>query len=282
MIRTILVALDIDTDTPVAIRQARDIAKRYDAEVTGLAVVDMGSIESGSRGGGIGSMYLVEELRKNLTTEARTKARQLADEFEALMKESDVPYDAHVKEGVPFRRILEDMKYHDLLVVGSEPHFFYSHPEQETKTLEHIVRDGVAPVFIVRDTYTPVERVLIAYDGSDAAARTLHRFVHLHPFGKDVTLEILGVYGKGKGAEQETELRLNLAKGYLEMHGFTARSRMLGGGNAADQIVDYAARFEADVVVAGAHSVSKLAEFTFGSTTSCLLKKSPAPLFIYK
>ena len=59
MIKKILVALDPDMDTPVATRYAADIAQRHDAEVTGLAVVDMGSIEASSRGGGIGSMYLM-------------------------------------------------------------------------------------------------------------------------------------------------------------------------------------------------------------------------------
>ena len=41
MIKKILVALDADSDTPVATRYAADIARRYAAEVTGLAVVDM-------------------------------------------------------------------------------------------------------------------------------------------------------------------------------------------------------------------------------------------------
>ena len=40
MIKKILVALDLDTDTPVATRYALDIAERYGASLTGLAVVD--------------------------------------------------------------------------------------------------------------------------------------------------------------------------------------------------------------------------------------------------
>ena len=104
MIKKILVALDADTDTPVATRYAADIARRHNAEVTGLAVVDMGSIEASSRGGGIGSMYLMEKLQENLTAEARSVARQLTGEFNAAMKDSGVGFDAQVEEGVPFER----------------------------------------------------------------------------------------------------------------------------------------------------------------------------------
>ena len=63
MIKRILVALDTDSDTPSATRYATEIASRYDAELTGLAVVDTGSIDAGSRGGGVGSMYYAEKLR---------------------------------------------------------------------------------------------------------------------------------------------------------------------------------------------------------------------------
>lgn len=75
MIERILIALDVDADTPVAIQYVENIATRYAAEVVGLAVVDTGSIESGTRGGGVGSMDYAEKLRENLTEVTRQKAR---------------------------------------------------------------------------------------------------------------------------------------------------------------------------------------------------------------
>ena len=279
MIRTILVALDPDTDTPVATRYAGEIAQRYDAEVTGLAVIDMGSIEAGTRGGGIGSMYLMDDLRKDLTEEARDTAHQLIGEFEDAMQGMGVDYDAHVKEGVPFERIVEDAKYHDLLVMGNEPHFFYSHPEEKTRTLARAVRDSVAPIFVVRHAYRPVNRVLIAYDGSGPAARTLQYYVHLSPFGQEPALEVLHVHGRG--AKDDSELMMRLVKEYLGKHGFKARTSSISGDDPVQAITDYASKTEADTVVLGGHSVSKLRQLAFGSTTASLLEESPAPLFLY-
>jgi len=278
MIKKILVALDPDTDTPVATRYAVDIAQRYDAEVTGLAVVDMGSIEASSRGGGIGSMYLMEKVQANLTAEARTVARRLTDAFRVAMKEHGVAFDVQVEEGVPFERIVEDMKYHDLLVVGKEPHFFYSHPEEKTDTLVGVVKKTIGPTLVVPERYRPVNRVLIAYDASSASARAVRRLVHLQPFGTDLSVEILNIHGKGE--REGSQLALQMAKSYMDAHGYSAHTSSIHGSDPAYEIVEYAKQYEADVVVAGAHSVSKIAKLAFGSTTASLLKNCPVPLFL--
>jgi len=278
MIKKILVALDADTDTPVATHYAADIARRHSAEVTGLAVVDMGSIEASSRGGGIGSMYLMEKIQENLTAEARSVARQLTKAFKEVMEEAGVAFDIQVEEGVPFERIVEDMKYHDLLVVGRVPHFFYSHPEEKTKTLVRVVKKSIGPTLVVPETYRPVRRVLVAYDASGASARAMRRFVHLQPFGTDLTLEILNVHTKGERAG--SQLALQMAKSYMDAHGYATHTSSIQGTDPAKQIAEFAQQFEADVVVAGAHSISKLAKLAFGSTTASLLEKSPVPLFV--
>ncbi len=278
MIKKILVALDADTDTPVATHYAADIARRHSAEVTGLAVVDMGSIEASSRGGGIGSMYLMEKIQENLTAEARSVARQLTKAFKEVMEEAGVAFDIQVEEGVPFERIVEDMKYHDLLVVGKVPHFFYSHPEEKTKTLVRVVKKSIGPTLVVPETYRPVRRVLVAYDASGASARAMRRFVHLQPFGTDLTLEILNVHTKGERAG--SQLALQMARSYMDAHGYATHTSSIQGTDPAKQIAEFAQQFEADVVVAGAHSVSKLAKLAFGSTTASLLEKSPVPLFV--
>lgn len=55
MIKRILVALDPDNDTPVATRYAIRLAKRFDASVTGLAIVDKSNIDSAIVLGGYGT-----------------------------------------------------------------------------------------------------------------------------------------------------------------------------------------------------------------------------------
>lgn len=277
MIKKILVALDPDSDTPVATRYAVEIARRHDAEVTGLAVVDMGSIETSTRGGGIGSMYYAEQLHEKLTASARATAQELIEAFVREMEGTGIRHGELVQEGVPFRRIVEDMNYHDLLVVGRDPHFFYSHPEQRTETLARVVKETIGPTLVVGKSYRAIERVLIAFDGSHASARAMRRLVHLQPFGTDLKVHLVHIY---EDAQAESELTLQLAQSYLRAHGFAPQTMSIQGKAADERIVEYAEQFGADLVVAGAHSVSKLREVAFGSTTAALLKRCPVPLFL--
>ncbi|WP_456424936.1 universal stress protein [Rhodocaloribacter sp.] len=277
MLKRILVALDPDSDTPIATEYAANIARRYGAEVTGLAVVDLGSIEASSRGGGIGSMYYAEKLRDKLTSEARATAQALIEDFEKAMKGTGVAHVETVQEGVPFQRIIEDMNYYDLLVIGKNPHFFYSHPKQETHTLARVVKNTVGPTLVVGTESRPVERVLITFDGSRASARTIREFAHLQPWGTDVRIQIIHIY---KDGEAESELLLRMAQAYLKAYGFPVQVQSMKSKDPEHQIVEYAAQCNPDLVLVGAHSRSKIKEIAFGSVTNALLEHFPAPLFI--
>ena len=277
MIKRILVALDPDSDTLVATRYAVEIARQHTAEVTALAVIDMGNIEAEMRGGGIGSMYYGEKLRSQLTTETRAKARELLEQFERNVEGSGVRFAERIEEGVPFQRIVEDMKYHDLLILGKDPHFFYSHPKSQTNTLARVVEQTVSPTLVVGDAYEEVRRVLIAYDGSNASARAMRQFVIQQPFGQNLRVEIINVHDN---READSRLLLELAKSYVAAYGFSAETHSISSNDSAREIITYARQFNASIVVAGAHSVSKLKAFMFGSSTETLLKEFPALLFL--
>lgn len=278
MIRRILVALDPDADTPVAIDYAFAIARRYGTEVTGMACVDTERIEDSASGGGIGSMHYAEKLREKLTSQTRARAHELIAAFEEASTEAKIRYADEVKEGAPSERIIENMRYHDLLIIGKEPHFFYGHPDQKTSTLAHVVKGTVGPVVIVPDVYREVTRVVISFDGSTPSARAMQRFAQMKPFGAELDVHVVTVYEKKE--KDRAELLLDQAQRYLEAHGFKARAAALKGDKPFENIMDHADQVDADLIVAGAHSVSKVQKLAFGSTTETLIKKGNSPLFL--
>ena len=91
-------------------------------------------------------------------------------------------------------------------------------------------------------------------------------------------MEIVNVHGKGE--REGSQLALRMAKSYMDAYGYNVHISSIQGGNTADEIVAYTQQYEADVVIAGAHSVSKLAKLAFGSTTASLLQHCPVPLFL--
>lgn len=282
MIKRIVVALDPDEDTPIATRYAIRLAKRFDASLTGLAVVDTSNVKPvigiGSSGTEMYGQYIWEEM----ADESREVAEQLLDSFSSAVEKADVKHRKVTRHGASFEMIVEEMKYHDLLIVGRDSHFFYSEPGKDTKTLANVVKNGVAPTLVVTDAYHDVEKLMVAFDGSSPAARSLQAFVHLLPYGSDVDIELV-IVSKSNSSEDvgEASVILRQAESYLKEHRFSYISKVvLDPGDVGERLLERQMTKNPDLVVMGAHSVSALRRATFGSTTHFMITKSDGPLFL--
>ncbi len=284
MLKRILVALDRDSDSKVATRYAQEIGERFGAEVQGLAVVNSQAVNAEiGPGGAVGAMHYAEQIRAKRLKEERSLAHALVDAFDEALDETTIKHVEHVSDGVPYKRIGEEMKYNDLLVIGREPHFFFSRPAKKTNTLARIVKHGISPSLVVPKVYRAVQRVLVAYDASDAAARTMQKFAQLQPFGTELRVEIVHVRGwVGDEFTKRSELNLSKAAEYFGAHDFkTVRTTSLELADPQARVLEYAKECEADLIVAGAHSVSAMKRIAFGSTTHALIEGCPIPFFLF-
>ncbi len=281
MIKRILIALDPDEDTPIATQYAISLAKRNNASVTGLAVVDTSNIYPTGIIGDPDATHHARNLWEELTEESRHVAENLLEKFRERVEKSSIRYTAIKKEGASFDRIIEGMKYHDILIVGRDSHFFYNEPKKETKTLAQVVKNGVSPTLVVTDHFEEVNKVLIAFDGSRPAARSLKSFAHLSPFGKDLEIELLQVRRDDNEHSYVKETVLDFANDYLLEHNFSNISqKFVDGGKPSEKILDRQKETEADLIVLGAHAVSAIKRMTFGSTTHELITQADTPLFL--
>ena len=283
MTRRILVVLDPDSDTPAAIQTAIDIAKRHDAELTGLAFVDRSAIEKDTLGGGIGSMHFAERLREQLTEETQKQAVELVRSFSARVEGAGVRHtrDAIREDGL-VQSIVDEMRVNDLLIAGRESHFYYANPTQRTHTLAKVLELSAAATLIVGTEPVDVQRVLIAYDGSTASARALQKFAHLSPFGTDLTLEVLHVQGGTEEERQTSDRLLDDAAVYLRAYGFDrVETSSVENVDTGDVLVSRATDGTSDLLVSGAYAKTGLKRFVFGSSATRLLDEATIPLFLY-
>lgn len=111
------------------------------------------------------------------------------------------------------------------------------------------------------ETYRAVGKVVVAYDGSAPAARTLQRFAQLHTFGAKVKVELIHVRsGSGDAARSDSDLLLMLASKYVRAHGFDhIEQRSLRGGDPGASVLAHAQSVGGDLIVAGANQVPLLA-----------------------
>ena len=280
MIKSILVALDPDSDTPAATEYAKRIGARNDANVLGLAIVDTDSIAASAKGGGIGSMYLADKVEAQLLDEARDVAKQLTESFlEQVGSMQGGTKAAQIIEGEPVGQLSREMNCQDLLIIGREPHFFYSHPEETSLTLQKAISGVISPVLVVPEgTPGEVSRILIAYDGSAESAKAMRSFLYLKPFGSSVAVDMINVHEAREDAA--SRLLLSQAQSYCKLHGIAANVYSLHGADFAQTILDAAARFNSQLLVTGTHFVTPLHKLLFGSTTSSLVANITLPMWV--
>jgi nucleotide-binding universal stress UspA family protein len=282
MIQRLLVALDPDADTPVASRYAAEIAQRNEGAVTGLALVNETALKRDTAGGGIGSMHYAEKMRESLSEQLLGKARELLAAFGEQMDAAGVRHDHdHVDAGDPAAQIVENAKYHDLLVVGRTSHYYYASPETRTHTLAQIVEAGAAPTLVVDEAHRPIRKAMVAFDGGVQAARTLKAFAQMQPFGT-LPVEIVHVRDDGADAKTRSQSILNRACRLLSAYGFDdVTETSLVDQDKKSRLLTYADGCGADLIVAGAFSKSGIKKWVFGSAVEGLLKEAKVPLFLY-
>lgn len=119
--------------------------------------------------------------------------------------------------------------------------------------------------------------IVIAWDGSRAAARAMADALPLLPKARQVRLvTILNDKPDARAGMVKDALR------HLEAHGVQALADEVpsDGRKAGEAIADYAIRHKSDLIVMGAYGRSRLREFVLGGATEYMLSELRVPLFL--
>jgi len=191
MIKRILVGLGGTPYTSVAIRRAVGLAKRFEAEITGVTVVDLKHL---SKVGSVpvGSEHAADKLRRHRIAVTKERIEEAISKFESACAEAGIKYQVKREERKdPFDLMISLARYNDLMIFGLRSLFEYGISGEEPKdTLVRLVSAGVRPIIAVSDEFRPIQKVMIAYSGSMESAKTMKRFIQLSPW-PDVKLKIV-------------------------------------------------------------------------------------------
>src|SRR5215207_9601361 len=181
MLRSILVALDGSSSSLTAARLALALACRHNAHVEGLGIVNSAWIQR-PEPVPIGGTAIKTALDLRHLASARERVNVVLQDFR---DEADtfglVSLEAREVEGNPVAVIERDATAHDLVVVGRNSMFEVQGELCKLPLcVERIVRAEPRPILLVpstsrgREDDDVINPVLLAYDRSPAASRTLH------------------------------------------------------------------------------------------------------------
>jgi nucleotide-binding universal stress UspA family protein len=185
-----------------------------------------------------------------------------------------------MRTGIPYEELAYEAQTHDLIVLGRETHFHFETQSTSDETLSQLLKHVPRPVVAVPETAPPANgKVMVAYDGSLQAARTLQLFVATG-LAKAVTKEpihVVSVADPTKASEQADQ-----AVSYLRLHGLAARAHAVqANGGVGETLLQVAGELPASLIVMGAYGQSALRDFLFGSVTKSVINRSTVPLFLY-
>jgi nucleotide-binding universal stress UspA family protein len=133
------------------------------------------------------------------------------------------------------------------------------------------------------------KRIVVGYDGSEAAQRALERAADLAGYGTTVTVVSVApsVYGAGlppladpDDVERAHRL-LEDARARLTARHVSART-LDPIGDPVAQIVETAAEVGADLVVVGTHNGHAVGRLVLGSTSAGVLRRAPCDVLVVR
>ena len=246
----ILVAMSGTEESWLALEQAIFLAELEQAEVRGLAVRGKGQKESA---------YAHEDL---------------AEAFQGRIEQSGLSGNLAYAEGRISDTIIERAKVNDLVVLH------LSHPPESGlfKRLESgirlMIRQCSRPILFVRDEISPMNHMLLSYDGSPKSKEALFITAYFTDrYKKKVT--VLVVNDDRDQAEALMEEAGEVLGECVVENIYRPHS-----GRVGDIILQVAYEVSAETIMMGGYGLSPLLEMVFGSTVDGVLRRSGIPVLV--
>ena len=275
-IKSLLLHLDHSEGCANRLQIACEIAREFDARVTGLFVVPDYIVPS------YVEAQISVDLISDVTEKAVARAEQALENYRSRAAEAGVELDARVIEGQIIPVLREHSKYADLMLLGQDQP---DDPDNASYGLaDALLFEGGCACLIVPHSgklSAPGKRILLTWNASREAARALREAM---PFlGRAEQVVVLS-------SEPEQD-DASIARGhphadelarYLNLHGIDSVSSGISDPNVSpsDAIAGQAADMNADLIVMGAYGHARLREIILGGVTRDLLKLSTVPLLL--
>ncbi len=280
MIKRILVPLDPSIYSENAFNVAISLAKIYNAEITGLVVLDIPGIEASTGPLPPGVGFFAKELEHTKIDRAKIHIRNLLSKYKAICDKEGVTFRESNAQGSPSKRISEFSNYFDIVITGLRNHFHFETSDDIENSLDEILDNSPTPIIAVPDIMNKfwnngdTFKVAIAYNGSLSSARAMQRFAQMElPKKVDVTLLI------SDNDLEKGDAMLNDAEEFLKLHKIDNVKKRVSGKNKIE-LFNSEFLSEMDIVVLGGHSKISLFDFLTGSLARHLINENKTLLFV--
>lgn len=263
-------------------------ATRLDAEIDVLYVTDIRAqqaVQTGNLSGAIG-IDTAENLLTRLVELEHEKAKidrqraklVLQTAAQTLRAEGVEQINLMHETGFLVDCLAEFEASYDLIVLGKRGATAEFASGHLGANLERIVRSSHKPCLVTSRQFKPLERVLVAYDGSPSCQKIL-QFLGNSSFLAGLELHI--VTAANSTADQAAIACLASAKQLAQQAGYAPVCSVIEG-HSETAISNYVNEQDISLLLMGAYGHSRIRHLVIGSTTAQMLRSSHIPVLLFR
>ena len=265
-------------------RHAAWAAKRLDLPVRVLHMVEpairSAAADFSSNLGFDAGEELLEELAKLGETSgrlSRLKSNAILKDAEARFAENGIPtIEALQRHGSIVEALGEFEPEDGLVVIGKRGEHADLAKGHLGSNLERVIRAATLPVLIAARDFTPIERVLIAFDGGPSSLKAV-TYIATSPLFQGCKCHLVSATKPGS----ETAVAAKSAEVTLKGAGLDATSDVVEG-RVEDIIASQVRDLESQLLVMGAYGHSRIRHLVIGSTTTELIRTCQVPVLVIR
>ena len=211
--------------------------------------------------------------------EAKDKATReaAAMDFEKACRKAGVQFSVHHDRKIAIQELKHESIYSDLLIIDSKETLTHYEEKLPTRFIRDLLSDAQCPVIVLPQKYTPIQKIVLLYDGGPSSVHAIKMFSYLMPQLKSLDTEVISVN------REKTTLHLTdnkLMKEFMKRHYPDAKYTVMKGW-AEDEIVKHLKKQKEDImVVLGAYRRGAVSRWFRESMADILMNEVKYPLFI--
>jgi nucleotide-binding universal stress UspA family protein len=279
-LKDILVHIDDARGHEARLRLAVELARRNDAHLTGLFIIEPIEVAAfAPTGPDVAAFASFDAIQAEHRARRRALADRLAADFRGAAERAGIAAEWRLVEGDPTETATLNARYADLAILGQRD------PEKLSLAApapEAVLLGGGRPILVVPyigSAEVIGRRVLVAWNASREAARALNDALPLLADAESVTvLSINPARGiDGEGDVPAADIALHLARHDVEAEAAYAVAEDIGIG---DVLLSRAADLGSDLIVMGGYGHSRLRELVLGGATRTVLRHMTVPVLL--
>ena len=279
MIKSILLPIDGSNYSETVLKYGIYMAKKFDAVVRVLTVVDIRLIDWSMATGAESFVPLMPsaDFQAESQKMQEEKAEKVNEKAAGILKKSGIKHEIIKSSGIPSDEICHYAMENDFVIMGIRGEYEKWTNKFLGATVETVTRQINKPTMLVDKEFIEIERVHCGYDSSSYANKALQISAFIASTLK-INLQVIAI----SASEEERKQMLNEADRYLNPYDIEYDLRH-ETGDPSETLVNVQNNAPvSSLMVIGSYGHTRLREAIIGSTTVEVMRKAHKPVLLAK